>query len=142
MAKTRKQELAEFFAEYELPLPTTPTAQEAIHYFILRGNGLCGDTPDEHVTFLKKAMKQWVGTWVRHRKESPSVQRWFVVSVVPKTRAEIAQQIRDRMQGFEVLDADNGINPFKVCVKKSPLHGQTHVMYADMLVSASDPSSV
>lgn len=141
MAKTRKQELAEFFAEYELPLPATPTTQEAIHYFILRGNGLCGDTPDEHVTSLKKAMKQWVGIWVRHSKESSSAQRWFVVSVVPKTRAEIARQIRDRVQGFEALDV-NGINPFKVCVKKFPPHGPTHVMYADMLVSASDLSSV
>lgn len=78
-----------------------------------------------------------VGQWVRHKKDADPEARWIVLSVLPKTYAEVLRQMRERAimaaAGLEIAD---DISPYKVCVKKYLNQRKTTKMFLDMLVLA------
>lgn len=134
--RTRRQELAEFFAAYSLFMPPTRDAREAIYVSVHSRNKywLAGTTLSERAATLKKATEELQGQLMTHRKLTGRQKLLKVRYVLLKTELEIEKQIKDRRNGSEELEIEK-ISPFKVCVEG--LSPQPCIIPLDMLVLAS-----
>lgn len=108
VVKTRKQALQDFFTEYDLFMPLSIMAQEAIHAYVMnvRGNGQGILSPEDQLVLakqravrLKDAHEQWKDKLVRHKRESGPLRILKVLYVLPKTESEIGKQMQDRNSG-------------------------------------------
>lgn len=130
--KTRLQETKEFLIEHNLFIPDSRPAQEAIRFFVHKGNkyGLGGTTPSERATTLRQKMEELQGQLLMHKKPAERQILLRVRYVLAKTEREIERQIFDRRSLGEG-DIEK-ISPFKVYVEDISLH-KLCVVPLDML---------